>query len=98
MPHCHWKTTTFVGALTMRSFITPWVLDWRINRDAFGNYAAKVPLPELMLGDLVVMDNLMQDNRGCRRRAQILPTLQPRLQSNQKRIRQLKALLRKAAE
>ncbi len=32
VPHGHWKTTTFVGALTTRGFIAPWVLDGPINR------------------------------------------------------------------
>jgi hypothetical protein len=35
LPHGHWKTTTFVGALTLRGFIAPFVLDGPINRDAF---------------------------------------------------------------
>lgn len=57
-PHGHWKTTTFVGALTLRGFIAPWVLDGPINRDAFETYVAKVLVPELRSGDVVVMDNL----------------------------------------
>jgi hypothetical protein len=59
VPHGHWKTTTFVGALlTLRGFIAPWVLDGPINRDAFSTYVQKVLVPELRPGDIVVMDNL----------------------------------------
>jgi putative transposase len=47
VPHGHWKTTTFVGALTLRGFIAPWVIDGPINRDAFETYVKKVLVPEL---------------------------------------------------
>ena len=57
-PHGHWKTTTFVGALTLRGFIAPFVLDGPINRQAFETYVAKVLVPELRVGDIVIMDNL----------------------------------------
>jgi hypothetical protein len=58
VPHGHWKTTTIPGALTLRGFIAPWVLDGPINRDAFETYVARVLVPELRPGDIVVMDNL----------------------------------------
>ena len=58
VPHGHWKTTTFVGALTLRGFIAPFVLDGPINRNAFETYVAKVLIPELRVGDIVIMDNL----------------------------------------
>ena len=45
VPHGHWKTTTFVGALTLRGFIAPFVIDGPINRLAFETYAEKVLLP-----------------------------------------------------
>ncbi|MDQ0438686.1 hypothetical protein QO014_003081 [Kaistia dalseonensis] len=54
VPHGHWKTTTFVGALTLRGFIAPWVLDGAINRTAFETYVSKVLVPELKAGDVVV--------------------------------------------
>ena len=47
VPHGHWKTTTFIGALTMRGFIAPFVLDGPINRDAFETYVEQVLIPEL---------------------------------------------------
>ena len=45
-------TTTFVGALTLRGSIAPFVLDGAINRDAFETYVAKVLVPELRAGDV----------------------------------------------
>jgi hypothetical protein len=38
VPHGHWKTTTLVGALTLRGFIAPMVLDGTVNRVAFETY------------------------------------------------------------
>jgi len=58
VPHGHWKTTTFVAGLTTRGMIAPWVLDGPINRDAFETYVAKVLVPTLAPGDVVIMDNL----------------------------------------
>lgn len=43
VPHGHWKTTTFVGALTLRGVIAPWVLDGPINGVAFETYVASRP-------------------------------------------------------
>ena len=58
VPHGHWKTTTFVAGLTPRGMIAPFVLDGAINRTAFETYVAKVLVPALRPGDVVVMDNL----------------------------------------
>ena len=70
MPHGHWKTTTFIGALPLSGFIAPWVLDGPINRDAFETYVEKVLVPELRPGDIVVMDNL-SSHKGPRVRQMI---------------------------
>ena len=58
VPHGHWKTTPFVDALTTRGFIAPWTLDGLVNRLAFETYVAKVLVPDLRPGDIVIMDNL----------------------------------------
>lgn len=70
VPHGHWKTTTFIGALTLRGFIAPFVIDRPINRIAFETYVEKVLLPELHAGDIVVMDNL-SSHKGPRVREMI---------------------------
>ena len=100
------KTTTFVGALTLRGFIAPFVLDGAINRDAFETYVAKVLIPELRAGDVVVMDNL-PGHTGPRVRELIeaagarllyLPPYSPDFNPIENAFSKLKALLRKAAE
>ena len=106
VPHGHWKTTTFVGAFTLRGFIAPWVLDGPINRDAFETYVAKRLVPELRRGDVVVMDNL-SSHKGPRVREMIeevgaellyLPPYSPDFNPIEMAFSKLKALLRKAAE
>ena len=58
VPHGHWKTTTLVAGLRLSGIAAPFVLDGPINRDAFQAYVARVLVPELVPGDIVVMDNL----------------------------------------
>lgn len=106
VPHGHWKTTTFIGALTMRGFIAPFVLDGPINRDAFETYVEQVLIPELRPGDIVIMDNL-SSHKGQRVRELIeaagaelnyLPPYSPDFNPIEKAFAKLKALLRKAAK
>jgi transposase len=58
VPHGHWKTTTFVGALRHDGLTAPMVLDGAINGNYFLAYVEQVLLPTLHEGDIVVMDNL----------------------------------------
>jgi len=69
-PHGHWKTTTFVGALSLRGMIAPFVISGPINRAAFEAYVEAVLVPELRPGDIVVMDNL-SSHKGTQTRALI---------------------------
>jgi transposase len=106
MPHGHWRTTTFVSALTLRGMIAPFVLSGPINRDAFEAYVEQVLIPELRPGDIVIMDNL-SSHKGPRARALIeacgaslvfLPPYSPDFNPIEKAFAKLKAMLRKAAE
>lgn len=106
MPHGHWRTTTFVSALTLRSMIAPFVLSGTINRDAFEAYVEQVLVPELRPGDIVIMDNL-SSHKGPRVQALIeaagaslvfLPPYSPDFNPIEKAFAKLKAMLRKAAE
>jgi transposase len=106
IPHGHWKTTTFVAGLTLRGMVAPFVLDGPINRNAFETYVAKVLVPELRPGDLVVMDNL-SSHKGPRVREMIeaaganlvyLPPYSPDFNPIENAFAKLKARLRKAAE
>ena len=90
----------------MRGFIAPWVLDGPINRDAFETYVAKVLIPELRPGDIIVMDNL-SSHKGPRVRQMIdaagaqlryLPPYSPDFNPIENAFAKLKALQRKAAE
>ena len=106
VPHGHWKTTTFIGALTLRGFIAPFVIDGPINRLAFETYVEKVLVPELRKDDVVIMDNLPA-HKGPRVRQLIeaaggkllyLPPYSPDFNPIENAFAKLKALLRKAAE
>ena len=58
VPHGHWKTTTFVGALRRGGMTAPMVLDGAMYGTAFQAYVDHVLAPTLSPGDIVVMDNL----------------------------------------
>ena len=58
VPHGHWMTTTFVGALRSTGLVAPLVVDGAINGDIFKGYVAQQLVPVLKPGDIVVMDNL----------------------------------------
>ncbi len=82
------------------------MLDGPINRDAFETYVAKVLIPELRPGDIVVMDNL-SSHKGPRVRQTIeaagaqlryLPPYSPDFNPIENAFAKLKALQRKAAE
>jgi transposase len=106
IPHGHWKTTTFVAGLRRTGIVAPFVLDGPINRHAFEVYAEKILAPELLPGDIVIMDNL-SSHKGPKLRTVIeaagakliyLPPYSPDFNPIENAFAKLKALLRKAAE
>lgn len=58
VPHGHWKTTTFVGALRLEGMSAPMVLDGAMHGAVFLAYVEQVLVPTLKPGDIVIMDNL----------------------------------------
>lgn len=58
MPHGHWKTTTFTGALRLTGMTAPFVYDGAMNGNVFLAYVGQVLVPTLDPGDIVIMDNL----------------------------------------
>jgi transposase len=58
IPHGHWKTTTFVGALRSTGLTAPLVIDGPINGPLFLAYVQQQLAPTLQPGDIVIMDNL----------------------------------------
>jgi len=106
VPHGHWKTMTFVGALRHDRIDAPWVLDGPINGDSFTVYVEKVLVPKLPQGTVVIMDNL-SSHKGPRVREMIeaagatllyLPPYSPDFNPIENAFAKLKAHLRKAAE
>src|SRR5580698_2137173 len=90
VPHGHWKTTTFVGALRCDGLTAPLAIDGAINGELFLAYVEQVLVPTLKPGDVVIMDNLRVHKMvGVReaieaagREAAVHSTLQPRLEPN----------------
>lgn len=58
VPHGHWRTMTFIGALRHDRFEAPWVLDGPINAEAFKTYVRAELVTTLKPDDIVVLDNL----------------------------------------
>ena len=58
VPHGHWRTLTFLGALRCDCLTAPCVFDGPINGDSFRAYVEQQLVPVLKPGDIVVMDNL----------------------------------------
>ena len=105
VPHGHWKTTTFTGALRVDGMTAPMVLDGPMNRAAFQAYIEQVLVPTLRRGDTVIMDNLPA-HKGADVRLAIeaagatlryLPPYSPDFNPLENAFSKLKAVLRKAA-
>lgn len=105
-PYGHRKTTTLVAGLRLDGMVAPMVLDGPINGDWFEAYVAKVLLPTLRPGDMVIMDNLSSHKRASVQTLietkgatlRFLPPYSPDFNPIEMAFSKLKALLRKAAE
>ena len=106
VPHGHWKTTTFTGALRLNGMTAPMVLDGAMNGDAFRAYVEQVLAPTLSPGDVVIMDNLPAHKAAGVREAieaagatlRYLPPYSPDFSPIENAFSKLKALLRAKAE
>jgi transposase len=106
VPHGHWKTTTFLAALRLNRIDAPWVLEGPIDGESFRTYVARVLVPTLKPGDIVIMDNLgshkgkavRQLIRSARAKLLFLPKYSPDLNPIEQVFAKLKHLLRKSAE
>ena len=105
IPHGHWKTTTFVGALRITGMTAPMVLDGPMNGAWFLSYVEQVLVPTLTPGDVVILDNLPAHKGAAAREAieaagaqlLFLPPYSPDFNPIENAFSKLKALLRKAA-
>ena len=106
IPHGHWKTTTFTGALRLTGMTAPMVLDGAMNGVAFLAYVSQVLAPTLSPGDVVIMDNLPAHKASGIREAiettgatlRYLPPYSPDFNPIENAFSKLKALLRARAE
>lgn len=105
IPHGHWKTTTFTAGIRLSGLTAPMLLDGPMHGAAFLAYVEQVLVPELVPGDIVVMDNLPAHKvAGVRQaieavgaRLLYLPPYSPDFNPIEMAFSKLKALLRKAA-
>jgi len=105
VPHGHWKTTTFVGALRLSGMTAPMTLDGAMHGTAFLAYVEQVLAPTLRPGDVVVMDNLPAHKLTAVRRAIeragaelcFLPPYSPDFNPIEMAFSKFKAYLKKAA-
>lgn len=105
IPHGHWKTTTFIGALRLSGMTAPMTLDGAMRGDAFVAYVEQVLVPTLKPGDIVVMDNLPAHKSAAARHAiekagaelHFLPPYSPDFNPIEMAFSKIKALLKKAA-
>lgn len=105
VPHGHWKTTTFTGALRLTGMTAPMVLDGPMTTEAFQAYISQVLVPTLQPGDIVVMDNLpahksvavrvMIEAAGAQLR--YLPPYSPDFNPIENAFAKIKSILRKVA-
>lgn len=106
IPHGHWKTTTFTGALRLSGMTAPMVLDGAMNGDAFRAYVEQMLAPTLSPGDIVIMDNLPAHKAAGVREAieakgaqlRYLPPYSPDFNPIENAFSRLKAMLRARAE
>jgi transposase len=105
VPHGRWKTMTFLAALRSDRIDAPWFIEGPIDGESFRTYVAKVLLPSLRPGDIVVMDNLVSHRsravrqliRSAGAKLFFLPKYSPDLNPIEQVFAKLKHLLRKAA-
>jgi transposase len=105
VPHGHWKTTTFIGALGANGLTAPAVIDGAINGEVFLAYVCQVLVPTLEPGQIVVMDNLSSHKVTGVREAieaagaelRYLPPYSPDLNPIEQLFAKFKALLRSIA-
>jgi transposase len=105
VPHGHWKTSTFIGALRCDGLVAPGVFDGAINGEMFLAYVEQVLVPTLKPGDIVITDNLCSHKVSGVREAieaagaslMFIPPYSPDLNPIEMAFAKLKALLRAKA-
>lgn len=57
-PNSHWRTVTMLAALTRRGLRSPMTIESATDGDVFLAYLEQVLCPQLLPGQVVIMDNL----------------------------------------
>jgi len=105
VPHGHWQTSTFIAALRWDRIDAPFLIEGAANGEIFTAYVAQVLCPELLEGDVVILDNLsIHKNptiaelvRAQGATVRYLPAYSPDLNPIEQAFAKLKAHLRTAA-
>jgi len=105
VPSGHWKSTTFVGALGLRGWVAPLVIDGALNGELFRAYVEQHLAPQVSPGDVLILDNLSCHKvAGVRDALQrvgaevlYLPPYSPDFNPIEQAFSKLKRLLRTAA-
>ena len=105
IPHGHWKTTTFTGALRLTGMTAPMVLDGSMTGECFVAYVEQILAPTLQAGDIVILDNLPAHKASGVREAieaagarmLFLPPYSPDFNPIENAFAKFKSILRKAA-
>lgn len=105
VPHGHWKTATFIGALRRSGMTAPCLFDGPINGETFLAWVEQFLAPTLQKHDIVVMDNLPSHKVAGVREAieatgailRYLPPYSPDFNPIEQYFSKLKSLLRKTA-
>lgn len=104
VPHGHWRTLTFLGALRHDRLTAPCVFDGPINGECFRAYVQHILLPALKPGDIVILDNLgshkskavRQMVHGAGARLWYLPPYSPDLNPIEQAFAKIKHWMRQA--
>jgi transposase len=105
VPHGHWMTTTFVGALRLDGLTAPMVIEGAMDGPAFIAYVDQVLVPTLAPGDIVIMDNLPAHKvakvrtaiEAVKAKLLYLPPYSPDFNPIEMAFSKLKSFLKKAA-
>ena len=105
VPHGHWKSTTFVGGLTLDGIVAPMTIDGAMTGAGFLAYVEQVLVPTLAPGDVVILDNLPAHKPVAIRQAieaagasmVFLPPYSPDFNPIEMAFSKIKAHLKKAA-
>jgi transposase len=106
VPFGHYKRTTFVSALRCDGLGCAMTIDGSMTGNLFVAYVEQVLLPELRVGDVVILDNLSAHKRAEARQLIegagctliFLPAYSPDLNPIENAYSKLKAILRKAKQ